>query len=126
MKLSQDTLLADVHPTHAQYEASVLNSISNDRLNMWTANIRQHYNATGCKDRGTWVRFPTGEKHFSLLHRTHIVSRSRPDSHSMGNRASGQSKWVVKLSTHFHVMWGLKITKLLMHSIICLQGVVLK
>lgn len=34
MKLSQDTLLADVHPTHAQYEASVLNSISNDRLNM--------------------------------------------------------------------------------------------
>lgn len=106
-KRSQDILLADVHPTPAQYEATVLNSISNDRFNTWTVNTREHYNATGC-DCGTGVRFPTGERHFSLLHRTHIVSGARPNSHSMGNRASGQSKWVVKLSTHFHVMQRIK------------------
>ena len=105
---SPDTLLADVHPTPAQYEVSVLNSISNDRLNMWTITIREHYNATGCNDCGTGVRFTTGERHFSLPHSTHIVSWARPNSHSMGNRASGQSKWVVKLSTHFHVMRRIK------------------
>lgn len=85
----------------------------------------QLYNTTGCNDWGIGVRFPTGERHFSLLHRTHIVSGAHPNSHSMGNRASGQNKWVVNLSTHIHVMRRFKNHELLMHSIICLQWVVL-
>jgi hypothetical protein len=66
-----------------------------------------------------------GVQDLSLLHSVQTDSGAHPTSYSMGTGGSFPGGKVVKLITHLHLLLRSRILELYLHSLICLNDIVL-